>query len=103
MARELKKGEKRVKNGQNRGRLGTLVLVKKKHFTPPKKLGDLYGTPTPKSTLRRVKSHPPPGGPPPCFQAKFPKNWAFFIFQAKFGEQSDENEVLANSSKMTCY
>ena len=85
-----KKGEKRPKSGTS----GDPSPDQKKHFTPPQKHRKKSGTPTPKSTLQRTKSHPPPGGPPPCFPAKFPRNWAFFTFLAKFGEQKDEKRCL---------
>lgn len=71
-----KKGEKRAKKGRKKAEKRVFLTPgpgQKKHFTPPRKLGDLYGTPTPKSTLRRVKSHPPPGGPPPFWRGEGPR------------------------------
>ena len=69
-----KKGEKRPKSGTS----GDPSPDQKKHFTPPQKHRKKSGTPTPKSTLQRTKSHPPPGGPPPLFSGQIPQKLGIF-------------------------
>ena len=95
MARELKRAKKGRKKAEKQGVFDPRSWSKKA-LHAPQKTGRFVWHPHPKKHTSEGQKSPPPGGSPPLvFRPNSPKNWAFFTFLAKFGEQNDEKRCLS--------